>query len=49
MEKIIITITPSGLMIDANGLALLALNPPETITQGFFLETFKEPTFFCLN
>jgi hypothetical protein len=49
MKKIIITITSTGLVIDAEGLALMAINPPETISQGFYLETIKQETFFCLN
>jgi hypothetical protein len=49
MKKIIITITPTGLIVDAEGVALMAINPPETISQGFFLETLKQETFFCLN
>jgi hypothetical protein len=49
MKKIIITITSSGLVVDANGVPLIAINPPEKVSQGFFLEVIKQEVFFCLN
>ena len=49
MKKIIITITPSGLMFLANGLALVAINPPEVVSEKFFLKTIDEAKSFCLN
>ena len=49
MKKIIITITPSGLMFYANGLVMFAMNPPEIVTQKLFLKTIDEAKSFCLN
>lgn len=49
MKKIIITITGNGLMIYANGLMLLAINPREIISEKFFLRIMNESTSVCLN
>ncbi len=49
MKKIIITITRSGLIINASGLMLLAINPPEIISEKFFLKIMNESTLVCLN
>jgi len=49
MKKIIITITPSGLMFYANGIVMFAMNPPEIVTQKLFLKTINEAKSFCLN
>jgi hypothetical protein len=49
MKKIIITITPAGLMFYANGVVMLAMNPPETVTEKVFLKTINEAISFCLN
>jgi hypothetical protein len=49
MKKIIITITPAGLMINGHGFTLIAIDPVGVISEGFFLKLFKEPTSFCLN
>ena len=49
MKKIIITITPSGLMFYANGVVLFAMNPPEVVSEKLFLKTINEARSFCLN
>jgi len=49
MKKIIITITPSGLMFYANGIIMFAMNPPETVSEKLFLKTINEAKSFCLN
>jgi hypothetical protein len=49
MKKIIITITPNGLMFYANGVIMFAMNPPEIVTQKLFLKTINEAKSFCLN
>jgi hypothetical protein len=49
MKKIIITITPSGLMFYANGIVLFAMNPPEIVSEKLFLKTINEAKSFCLN
>jgi hypothetical protein len=49
MKKIIITITPSGLMFYANGIVMFAMNPPEIVSQKLFLKTINEAKSFCLN
>lgn len=49
MKKIIITITPSGLMFYANGIIMFAMNPPEVVSEKLFLKTIKEAKSFCLN
>lgn len=49
MKKIIITITTSGVLVDASGLALIAINPPEVVSECFFLKTINESKAFCLN
>ena len=49
MKKIIITITPSGLMFYANGLVMFAMNPPEVVSEKLFLKTINEAKSFCLN
>jgi hypothetical protein len=49
MKKIIITITPQGLMFSANGVLLFAMNPPEVVTEKLFLKTINEAKSFCLN
>ena len=49
MKKIIITITPSGLMFYANGIVMFAMNPPEIVSEKLFLKTINEAKSFCLN
>ena len=49
MKKIIITITPSGLMFYANGIVMFAMNPPDVVTEKLFLKTINESKSFCLN
>ena len=49
MKKIIITITPSGLMFYANGIVMFAMNPPEVVSEKLFLKTINEAKSFCLN
>lgn len=49
MKKIIITITPSGLMFYANGIVMFAMNHPEVVSQRLFLKTIEEARSFCLN
>ena len=49
MKKIIITITPTGLMINGGGFTLIAIDPVGVISEKFFLKLFKETTSFCLN
>jgi hypothetical protein len=49
MKKIIITLTPSGLMFYANGIVMFAMNPPEVVSEKVFLKTINESKSFCLN
>ena len=49
MKKIIITITPQGLMFYANGVIMFAMNPPGIVTEKLFLKTIDEARSFCLN
>jgi hypothetical protein len=49
MKKIIITITPSGLLFYANGVVMFAMNPPEVVSEKLFLKTINEAKSFCLN
>ena len=49
MKKIIITITPSGLMFYANGVIMFAMNPPDVVSEKLFLKTINEAKAFCLN
>ena len=49
MKKIIIIITPIGLIIQGNGYLLMAIDPAGVISERFFLKLFNEPACFCLN
>jgi hypothetical protein len=49
MKKIIITITPSGLLFHVNGMIMFAMNPPEIVSEKLFLKTINESKSFCLN
>jgi hypothetical protein len=49
MKKIVIIITPTGLIIKGNGYMLIAINPAGVISEKFFLKVFNGPACFCLN
>ena len=49
MNKIVIIITPTGLILCANGYVLIAIDPVGVISEKFFLKIFNEPACFCLN
>jgi len=49
MKQIIITITPTGLMIKATGVILIAIDPAGVISERLFLKLFQETALFCLN
>ena len=49
MKKIIITLIPGGLLIDAEGLVGVIINPAATISEKFFLTTMNETTTVCMN
>ena len=49
MKKIVIIVTPTGLIIKGNGYLLIAINPLGVISEKFFLKVFNEPACFCLN
>jgi hypothetical protein len=49
MQKIIITITPSGVMFCANSIVMFAMNPPAVVSEKLFLKTINESKSFCLN
>jgi len=49
MDKIVIIITPTGLIFYAKGYVLIAIDPVGVISEKFFLKIFNEPACFCLN
>ena len=49
MNKIVIIITPKGLIFHANGYVVIAIDPVGVISEKFFLKIFNEPACFCLN
>jgi len=49
MKKIIIIITPTGLIINALGFTLIGVDPVGVISEKFFLKLFSETATFCLN
>ena len=49
MKKIIITIPPNSLMIDAMSLAIITAKMKEVITEQINLQKLKESISVCLN